>query len=101
MKTYIFRRAEGWYPLDLENDEAAISNAISNPGTLLVSSTFERDAPLWDSASHFTALVKRAAEALRLLHDYQNGCPLEKYRKEWEKAMRLSEAVLPELEAVK
>ena len=30
---YIFHRKEGWYPLELESDEAAIENAQINPGT--------------------------------------------------------------------
>lgn len=34
------------------------------------------------------------ADTLRLLHDYQNGCPLEKYRPEWEKAMADAERLL-------
>lgn len=34
---YIFHREEGWYPLELENDQEAITNALCNPGTLKVS----------------------------------------------------------------
>ena len=37
-------------------------------------------------------------EALRLLHDYQNGCPLPKYTKQWDRAMELAEKVLPQAE---
>ena len=33
---YIFQRADGWYPLELENDQEAIANALCNPGTLYV-----------------------------------------------------------------
>lgn len=42
--------------------------------------------------------AKRLCEALRLLHDYQNGCPLPKYEKYWNEAMRLAEAALKESE---
>lgn len=44
-------------------------------------------------------LIADLAEALRLLHDYQNGPPLEKYENQWNKAMRLTELVLPRAEA--
>ena len=34
------------------------------------------------------------AEALRILYDFQNGPPLEKYRKQWNDAMKLAKAAL-------
>lgn len=42
------------------------------------------------------ALFPKLVEALRLLHDYQNGCPLPKYKDEWARAMQLAEKILPE-----
>jgi len=35
-RLYTFHRAEGWYPLELEDDEDARKNAEFNPGTLRV-----------------------------------------------------------------
>lgn len=39
-------------------------------------------------------IAEQALEALRLLHDYQNGCPLDKYAKEWNHAMQLAQSAL-------
>lgn len=36
MNYYIFRRAEGFYPLLLQDDADAVANAECNPGTLRV-----------------------------------------------------------------
>jgi hypothetical protein len=36
MKVYVFRRAEGFYPIALKDDADAIANAQCNPGTLRV-----------------------------------------------------------------
>lgn len=36
MKTYLFFRAGGFYPVQLPNDEEAQRNAEINPGTLRV-----------------------------------------------------------------
>ena len=33
---YIFKRKEGWYPVEAINDDEAIRQAMSNPGTLSV-----------------------------------------------------------------
>lgn len=38
--------------------------------------------------------LSTALRILRLLHDYQNGCPLEKYLDEWELAMKDAESIL-------
>ena len=35
-ETYLFIRADGFYPMELENDAAAKTNAEYNPGTLQV-----------------------------------------------------------------
>jgi len=45
-------------------------------------------------------LEQRLAEALRLLYDNQNGCPLPKYEKQWNRAMELSKSALAEFESV-
>ncbi|MHB8109688.1 MAG: hypothetical protein ACYDHW_06620 [Syntrophorhabdaceae bacterium] len=42
--TYIFHRAEGWYPIDLANDQQAIENALINPGTIKV---MQGDRVVW------------------------------------------------------
>lgn len=31
--TFIFHRAEGWYPVDLASEAVAVEHAVSNPGT--------------------------------------------------------------------
>ena len=43
---------------------------------------------------------EKVVEALRLLHDYQNGCPLPKYEKYWNQAMRDAEEILPHAETI-
>lgn len=45
--------------------------------------------------------VKELAEALRMLRDYQNGCPLPSYEKGWNEAMSMTNAVLAKVEEVK
>lgn len=35
--------------------------------------------------------LNEAMDTLRLLHDYQNGCPLPSYEKWWNEAMRRSQ----------
>lgn len=35
-------------------------------------------------------LSKDLYDALRHLYDYQNGCPLPKYKKQWDKTMKKS-----------
>lgn len=39
---------------------------------------------------------KTLREALQLLYDCQNGCPLPKYEADWNRAMKLAEQVLKE-----
>jgi hypothetical protein len=36
MNTYLFFRKDGWYPLELEDDQHAKFNAELNPGTIRV-----------------------------------------------------------------
>lgn len=38
----------------------------------------------------------RLREALQLLYDVQNGCPLPKYQADWDRAMELTEKLLKE-----
>lgn len=38
--------------------------------------------------------LNKALDALRVLHDYQNGPPLEKYEKQWNQAMTVAENLL-------
>lgn len=47
-----------------------------------------------DARVRLVESLAEALEALRLLHDFQNGCPLEKYESQWNKAMRLAVKVL-------
>jgi hypothetical protein len=42
--------------------------------------------------------LEKAVEALRLLHDFQNGCPLPSYEKHWNEAMEKVEKILEECE---
>jgi len=43
-------------------------------------------------------LVSDLTEALRQLHDFQNGPPLYKYKHQWEHAMAMAKDVLPRAE---
>lgn len=36
MKKYLFFREEGFYPVDLKDDQDAIANALKNKGTIQV-----------------------------------------------------------------
>ncbi len=40
--------------------------------------------------------IIRLRKALQLLYDVQNGCPLPKYRADWDKAMGTAEELLKE-----
>jgi arginyl-tRNA--protein-N-Asp/Glu arginylyltransferase len=42
--------------------------------------------------------LEKAVEALRLLHDFQNGCPLPSYEKHWNEAMEKVEKIIEECE---
>lgn len=50
MKTYLFHRAEGFYPLVLADDADAKANAECNPGTLKVTTLDER--VVWEKIIH-------------------------------------------------
>lgn len=53
MRTYIFFRKEGWYPVRLKDDADALANAKLNPGTLKVETVKGR--VVWspfDAAKH-------------------------------------------------
>lgn len=62
-------------------------------------------ARLKNELSHWTferfnqlgAENKTLREALQLLHDTQNGCPLPKYETDWNRAMELVEQALKEV----
>jgi hypothetical protein len=43
MTTYLFIRKEGFYPIELENDESARTNAEINPGTLRVENAMTQE----------------------------------------------------------
>lgn len=47
-----------------------------------------------DANARLIAAAPELAEALRILYDFQNGPPLEKYRDEWNEAMRLARTAL-------
>ena len=38
--------------------------------------------------------IERLREALQLLYDNQNGCPLPKYQEDWERAMSMAAELL-------
>lgn len=40
---YLFHRAEGWYPLELKNEDEARANAECNPGTLKVTNAITEE----------------------------------------------------------
>lgn len=40
--------------------------------------------------------IARLREALQLLYDVQNGCPLPKYQDDWDRAIELTEQALKE-----
>ena len=53
MNLYVFFRAEGFYPLELESDASAKSNAAINPGTLKVVRMFPLpEVTLWAVSHH-------------------------------------------------
>ena len=41
--------------------------------------------------------IRQLAEALRILYDFQNGPPLEKYRKQWNEGMALAKVALADV----
>ena len=45
--TYVFFREEGFYPLELKNDEDAIQNALRNEGTLKVVKAID-ESVIWE-----------------------------------------------------
>lgn len=47
--------------------------------------------------AYLLAQLDKAGDALRSLHDVQNGSPLPSYDKAWDKAMRDAKDVLREL----
>ena len=53
---------------------------------------------LKDQLASLTKERDELRTALRLLRDYQNGCPLPKYEKGWNEAIRLTDTVLARAE---
>ena len=47
-----------------------------------------------EANARLIAAAPELAEALRILYDFQNGPPLEKYRDQWNDAMALAKAAL-------
>jgi len=54
------------------------------------------DMDLYELADWAGGILWDALEALSLLYDHQNGCPLPSYEKGWGDAMKKAEAVLKE-----
>lgn len=50
-----------------------------------------------DSYNSLEQETEALREALQLLYDCQNGCPLPKYEADWHRAMKLTEQVLKEV----
>ena len=60
---YLFHRADGFYPLELRNDDEARANAECNPGTLKVENAIT-GAVVWpnnDSTSSGTPIRKASS----------------------------------------
>ena len=49
---YIFHRTEGWYSVDLRDDEDARKNAELNPGTVRVETPEEPPRIVWEPTRH-------------------------------------------------
>jgi hypothetical protein len=47
-----------------------------------------------EANARLIAAAPELVEALRILYDFQNGPPLEKYRDQWNDAMKLAKAAL-------
>lgn len=54
-----------------------------------------KDAVIEQQAQQIATL----REALQSLYDVQNGCPLPKYQKDWDRAMELTQQALKEVKA--
>lgn len=48
----------------------------------------------WEATKRLIEAAPELAEALRILYDFQNGPPLEKYRTQWTQAMELARSAL-------
>lgn len=49
-------------------------------------------------ATHASEPITELVEALRMLRDFQNGCPLPSYEKGWNEAIRLTDDALRKYE---
>lgn len=75
----------GPWSIDTENDVTSDAGLVAvvvgcNPKTV--------------ANARLIAAAPELAEALRILYDFQNGLPLEKYRDQWTQAMTLAETAL-------
>ena len=52
VRTYLFRRAGGWYPMELQDDEEARANAECNVGTVKVEDIYGRQVWPNNEVSH-------------------------------------------------
>lgn len=87
---------------DLMRTRGDLSAAQKDVAQLMLDVAAEKDqlSAAQKRIEELEGLVVDATVALRLLHDHQNGCPLPKYEEHWNEAMRLTELVLPKLEAL-
>lgn len=75
--------------------KAAIEKAIDESNHF---ATLE-EAHIESRAEHEGKPVTELVEALRMLRDFQNGCPLPSYEKGWNEAMRLTDDALRKYES--
>lgn len=75
----------------------AVISALNKDGLTdaVMNAVIERDQ-LKAELAQATQREQRLREALQLLHDHQNGCPLPKYEKDWNRAMELTKQALTE-----
>lgn len=52
----------------------------------------------WTKAADVEAMLEECRSTLQALYDVQNGCPLPKYEKDWNAAMKHAQALLDRLE---
>lgn len=62
MGIYLFHRAEGFYPIGLEDDADAIANAKCNNGTLKVENAITGET-VWENKISLVAWRKPATDA--------------------------------------
>lgn len=78
------------------DQETVIRMAASEYTQIAVQCWRQENAKLKEELAQSQQREARLREALQLLHDHQNGCPLPSYEEGWTRAMFLTRMVLRE-----